>query len=176
MDDEAGQGFEEWYRREHRRVFASLVALCGDRDLAAEVTDEAFVRALARWPTVRVMDSPTGWTYRVALNVLRRSYRRRGSEQRALDAAGRTRRPDTNPVGYPEVWTAVRALPDKQRVAVVLRYVADLPEAVIAETLGVSRGTVSSNLADARRALAVQLDDSTKTSTAEERPTTEVVP
>ncbi len=58
-----------------------------------------------------------------------------------------------------EVWQAVRALPDRQRTAIVLRYVADLPEADIAEALHVSRGTVASNLSDARKALARFLDD-----------------
>ncbi len=57
------------------------------------------------------------------------------------------------------MWAAVAALPEKQQRAVVLRYVADLPEAAIAAALGVSRGTVASNLSDARRALAAALGD-----------------
>jgi len=57
------------------------------------------------------------------------------------------------------VWRAVRALPDRQRTAIVLRYVADLPEVDIAEAMHVSRGTVASNLSDARRSLARYLGD-----------------
>ncbi len=63
------------------------------------------------------------------------------------------------PCDDPEVWEAVRALPVRQRTAVVLRYVADLPEAAIAEAMGVRRGTVASNLADGRRSLARFLSD-----------------
>jgi RNA polymerase sigma-70 factor (ECF subfamily) len=57
-----------------------------------------------------------------------------------------------------EAWELVRALPRRQRTAIVLRYAADLPEADIAIAMGVTRGTVSSTLADARRALARMLD------------------
>ena len=159
----SGSSFADWYRAEHPRVLGSITALSGDGGLAAEVTDEAFTRALADWPRVQRMASPAGWTYRVALNVLRRKHRRRGTEQRALstvgtraDGAGRVH---TDPTSHPEVWAAVRQLPEKQRVAVVLRYVADLTESAIAETMGVSRGTVASNLSDARRSLAEFLTD-----------------
>ena len=48
----------------------------------------------------------------------------------------------------------MRSLPDRQRMAVVLRYLADLTEPDIATIMGVSRGTVASTLADARRSLA----------------------
>jgi RNA polymerase sigma-70 factor (ECF subfamily) len=51
------------------------------------------------------------------------------------------------------VWDAVRGLPDRQRLAVVLRYIADLTEADIALVMGVTRGTVASSLATARARL-----------------------
>ena len=44
------EDFEVWYRREHPRVLATCAALSGDAAAAAEATDEAFVRALERWP------------------------------------------------------------------------------------------------------------------------------
>ena len=156
----SGQTFATWYRAEHPRVLGALTALSGDGELAAEVTDEAFARALARWARVSQMDSPAGWTHRVALNALRRRHRRRSTEARALTSVGsRAGAAAEQPASHPEVWAAVRALPEKQRVAIVLRYVADLPEAAIAETMGVSRGTVASNLSDARRALAARLGE-----------------
>ena len=40
---------ERWYVTSHRRILAALVAYCGDLTEAAEVTDEAFARALGRW-------------------------------------------------------------------------------------------------------------------------------
>lgn len=59
----------------------------------------------------------------------------------------------------PQLWAAVRALPERQRQVLVLRYVGDLPEAEIATTLGIARGTVASTLSDARRGLAASLPD-----------------
>jgi RNA polymerase sigma-70 factor (ECF subfamily) len=146
-------GFEDWYRREHPKLVNSLFAVTGSVDAAAEATDEAFARAAARWPRVRAMEYPSAWTYRVALNALRKSSRRRSRE---IALAARVVGPDSvgPPVPCPEVWDAIRALPPQQRHAIVLRYVADLPEQEIAAVLGVTRGTVASTLSRARSALA----------------------
>jgi Sigma-70 region 2 len=52
-----------------------------------DVTAEAFARALERWERVGSMASPGGWTYRVALNVLRRRLRRGALEEHLLRRA-----------------------------------------------------------------------------------------
>jgi DNA-directed RNA polymerase specialized sigma24 family protein len=152
---EAGE-FSDWYVREHRRVVASLAAVSGNADAARDAADEAFVRALAHWERVRVMDAPAGWVYRVAMNVLRRDLRRRRRETVLL----RRRTQVVAPLPtHPELWEAVRALPERQRIAVVLRFVADLPEAEIASVMGIARGTVSATLSAARASLARWLDE-----------------
>jgi RNA polymerase sigma factor (sigma-70 family) len=143
--------FGAWYRGEHRRVVASLVALSGRPDAARDATDEAFVRALAGWDRVGMMASPAGWVYRVALNELRRTLRRRSVEARLLGRRGEGLTLDALP--SPELWAAVRALPRRQRIALVLRVVADLSEADVAVAMGVDRSTVSSTLVAARRSL-----------------------
>ena len=143
--------FAQWYAAEHKRLFSALLVLSGDRELAAEATDEALSRALQHWDRVVKMGSPEGWTYQVAVNVVRRIARRRALEHRLL------RRVAPNPVAAApagEVWDVVRGLPDRQRTAVVLRYVADLTEDDIATAMGITRGTVASTLAAARRSLA----------------------
>jgi RNA polymerase sigma factor (sigma-70 family) len=148
--------FDEWYADQRRRVYVSLLALSGDADLAAEVTDEAFTRAVAHWKRVQTMESPGGWTQRVAINVLRRRMRRRRLEARLLRRLV-TRESELMPTG--EVWDLVRALPERQRVAVVLRYVADLTEPDIGIAMGIARGTVASTLAAARVSLAAVLTE-----------------
>lgn len=150
------RGFEEWYRSEHPRVLGALFVLSGEPDVARDATDEAFARALAAWERVGEMDSPGAWVHRVALNVLRRTMRRRALEQRLLH---RQYSPSPAAVPLPEIWQAVAKLPERQRVAIVLRFVADLPEADIALTMGTQRGTVSSTLAIARRRLGELLQD-----------------
>jgi RNA polymerase sigma factor (sigma-70 family) len=56
---------------------------------------------------------------------------------------------------------AVANLPRRQRVAVVLTYFADLPQAEVAVAMGVRRGTVASTLSDARSSLAITLKEAT---------------
>jgi RNA polymerase sigma factor (sigma-70 family) len=86
----------------------------------------------------------------VAVNVHRRRARRRALEASVLrmhEPASSAWPADT------EIWSAVAQLPPRQRAVVALRFVADLAEADIATALGVTRGTVASNLHDALRAL-----------------------
>lgn len=149
--------FEEWYRREHPRLVASLVLVAGDLDAAQDAADEAFARALACWERVSRMQSVNGWTYRVALNVFRRRARRAAIERRLLARA--TAAPESVPAPAGEAWAAVRTLPLRQRTAVVLRFVGDLTEEQVAAAMGVTRSTVSSALADARKTLGRMLED-----------------
>jgi len=142
-------GFESWYRREHPKVVATLTWVAGDPDVAADATDEAFARAFADWPRVQGMTSPGRWVYRVALNVVRRRMRRAALERRKAEPPAEL----TQDVDR-EIWTIVQQLPERQRVAIVLRYLLDLPEQEIAAAMGISRGTVASALAAARHRLA----------------------
>ena len=76
--------FEEWYPGERPKLYASLLVFSGSRELAADAADEALARALQHWRRVRAMDSPEGWTYQVAINVVRRTAQRRRLEARLL--------------------------------------------------------------------------------------------
>jgi RNA polymerase sigma factor (sigma-70 family) len=84
----------------------------------------------------------------VALNVVRRRIRRTALEQRTVEPPA-----EVAQVVDREIWTVVQQLPDRQRVAIVLRYLLDLPEQEVATAMGISRGTVASALAAARRRL-----------------------
>ena len=81
--------FEGWYRPEHPRLLTAMVVVCGDLEVARDVTAEAFTRALERWGRVEAMDNPAGWTYTVALNLARRRWRPGGPH--GCDGAARTR-------------------------------------------------------------------------------------
>lgn len=142
----------------HGRVFTSLLLATGDFDTARDATDEAFTRAVGSWDRVRAMESPTGWTYRVALNVVRRVHRRRSLEQRLLRRQV-VEHVVPGPAG--EAWDVVRELPPRQRTVVVLRHVAGLTQVEIADALGLSRSTVASTLDDAHRRLGRLLADGT---------------
>lgn len=148
--------FESWYQALHGRLVASLASAFGDRDLASEAADEAIVRAYERWDKVAAMASPDGWTYTCAFNVARRKLRRRGFERRVLARSLVEAQP--GPAG--EIWHVVAELPERQRLAVVLRHVGQLREADIADVMGISRGGVSSTLRAAYSSLRMQLAES----------------
>jgi RNA polymerase sigma factor (sigma-70 family) len=144
------ESFVAWYANEHPRLLAALRTLCGDVDLARDIADEALARTLARWDRVSRMDSPGAWTYRVAVNLLRRRMRRQASERRLVEGLAPPAGLQARDV---ELWDVVRLLPTRQRMAVVLRYVADLPEHEIAAVMGISRSGVASTLQLAHRRL-----------------------
>jgi RNA polymerase sigma-70 factor (ECF subfamily) len=149
--------FEQWYRGLDPRLHTTIRIACGSADEADEVVAEAFARASARWTRVRRMPNPDGWTYTVAVNLVRRRGRRRTRERQLALVAG-TSTPVSIDTGATLRFTELVApLPDRMREIVVLRHVADLTEPMIAEVLGISRGTVSSTLRDAHARLADRL-------------------
>jgi RNA polymerase sigma factor (sigma-70 family) len=142
--------FVELYEREHERVFQVTFALCRDRGLAEDATQEAFARALERWARLRDRPGVGGWVMTTALNAARRMLRRRPypSVPRA--------NPDSE--SATELWDVVRRLPRRQREAVVLRYVVDLSLSEIAAAMGCREGTVKAHLSSARQALRERLE------------------
>jgi RNA polymerase sigma-70 factor, ECF subfamily len=78
------------YRSESRRVFATLVRLLGDFDLAEEALHEAFRAALEQWPREGVPDNPRAWLVSAgrfkAIDAIRRQARFTNVEQDELEA------------------------------------------------------------------------------------------
>ena len=150
--------FDTWYVDAHPQLVRGLAARCGgDVALATDMVDEAMVRALERWSRVSVMASPNAWTYRVATNLLRRHFLRRGGERRALARTQPT--PEWTAIVEPSpLWDAVAELSAKEREAIVLRYVMGFAEAEIGVALDISEGSASSLLSRARKRLRAQVD------------------
>lgn len=149
--------FEALYRRELAPLIALATTLTGSRDLGADLAQEALARAYREWRTVATHDRPGAWVRRVLINLAIDAHRRQARETAALA------RLDPHPVAAAsdvtsdQFWAAVRALPDRQRAAVVLYYVEDLPVGEIAAVLGIAPGTVKTSLFMARRSLAESL-------------------
>jgi RNA polymerase sigma-70 factor (ECF subfamily) len=148
--------FAQLYQAEQDKVFRVIWAFCGDRTIAEDATQEAFVRALERWPRLREQPWVVGWIISTALNVARRLQRRRWSHWIESAPVGMAREADTT--GAVELWQVVRRLPRRQREAVALHYLADLSVAEVARLMGCREGTVKAHLAHARRALRAQLE------------------
>ena len=148
-DDDAHRSFESSYREVHPRVVTAVRLMTDDRDRALEAADEAMVRAFERWDRVSRLESPRAWTVRVAMNVARRRLRRRAVEQRLLLRHRVSTQIELEPTDT-DLSSTVAILAERQRTAIVLRYVADLKEQEIAGVMGVGRSTVSTTLRDAR--------------------------
>lgn len=144
----------------YRRLVGQLYGVCGDLSEAEDVVAEAFARAVSRRRTFERLDQPEAWLRTVAVNVARTRHRRRVLGERLL---GRAHRPD---VGH-QPWLsdermalvqALRELPLAQRETLALHYLADLPVAEVATTLGVPVGTVKARLSRGRAALAAVVE------------------
>jgi RNA polymerase sigma-70 factor (sigma-E family) len=130
--------------------------IVGDGAQAEELVMDAFVRTFVGWRRIRDLDNADRYLRRAVVNLSRSRNRRRQTEERSAleDPPTMAFSLDADPEDARVVWDAVRALPHRQRAAVVLRYYEDLPEADIADTLGCSVGTVKSQLSKARASLA----------------------
>lgn len=155
----ASQDFATLYQTQYGRVASQLFAYLGDRSEAEDITQEAFLRAWQRWDTISRYDDPVAWVRRVAFNLGTSRWRRIVAGGRALRRQGV---PDPVPAVDPEhvaLVAALRKLPERQRLAVVLHYLADLPVKEVAVQTGAATGTVVSWLHRARARLATLLSD-----------------
>ena len=139
--------FAAVYRDHHRQAVRLAYLLTSDPHQAEDVVADAFAKVYVPWREGRVRDVGA-YLRRAVANESRSKLRRRYLERREAskrhgDDRG-VRSVDDGAADHDEVWSAVQRLPDRQRLAVVLRYYEDLSEADTAEVLGCSVGTVKS--------------------------------
>jgi RNA polymerase sigma-70 factor (ECF subfamily) len=139
--------FDDFYRDEHRRVLGLCLLVTLDVEAAADVTQEAMLRAWERWEQL-VDRQPEAWVLAVAMNLCRSRWRRLQRELRHLSRAITI--PVTPQIRDPELLNALGRLPRRQREAIVLFYWADLSIDDCAIQMGVSPGTVKQHLSRAR--------------------------
>ncbi|MGZ4672637.1 MAG: sigma-70 family RNA polymerase sigma factor [Ilumatobacteraceae bacterium] len=135
--------------------------MSGDVDVAEEVVAEAVARMLPRWRADGI-DDCGAYLRRVVVNLVRRRWRRLAlARRRDHHALGWTSDGAVESSDAVEdrdrMLHAVVRLPTRRRAVVVLRFYDDLAEADIARILGISVGTVKSQLARALEQLRVSL-------------------
>jgi RNA polymerase sigma-70 factor (ECF subfamily) len=152
-----------------QRLVVQLYAVTGDLNEAQEAVQEAFIRAMAAPARFAGLENHEAWLRRVAVNVARTRHRRARTLRVLL---GRVGPPpvvaDPSP-DHVTLMAALRRLPRGQRDALALHYLVDLPLGEVAETLGVTVGTVKSRLSRGRRALADLLAEPVLTGSADVR-------
>jgi RNA polymerase sigma-70 factor (ECF subfamily) len=154
--DEAA--IREFLRTDYARMTAAVALVAGNYSAAEDAVQEAILRAWERSERGEHIESLARWVATVALNLSRSGIRRLFAERRARERL--TRNPTTSDPSADErldVERAIASLPRRQRETIVLRYLLDMNTREVAETLGISEGTVKSSLARARTALATSL-------------------
>ena len=144
------------FRSAYRSVLQTVSLVLQDRGRAEEVTQEAFLRLYERWGGAVSFEHPGAWVRRVAVrDAIRRARRERVIPVRAAvdtEWAG-DRLPDI------DLLRAVGTLPPKQRAAVALHYLEDLPVSEVAALMEVAPATVRQHLLKARSQLADRLGE-----------------
>ena len=158
MSDVDDNAVEQLYAASFQRLVVQLYAVTGDLGVAQDVVQEAFVRLLVIPQSRRAeLANPETWLRRVAINLAYSLRRRRQGLNRVLSRLGPPPvAPDLSP-DHVALMAAMLQLPADQRVVVALYYLADLPVTEVADTLGISPGTVKSRLARARPKLKALL-------------------
>ena len=143
---------ETVYRTQLPGLRRLAAAVSGSREAAFDLVQEAFVRAVRERGSFRREGSLEAWLCRIVVNAARNHRRAARTHAQLPSDLGRGDN-GSRPDEPSRVAAAVAALPERQRLALFLRYYADLDYQTIAATLGISSGTVGATLHAAREAL-----------------------
>ena len=137
---------EALYSAHAQRAGRLAYFLVGDREVAQELVQEAFLKVFARWGNLREPESFAAYLNRTIVNLANKTYRRREVERRYLETqpAGEVVAPQRDYETVDELWAQLQLLPKRQKTAIVLRYYEDLTEHQAAEAMGCSVTAVAS--------------------------------
>jgi len=161
QQDPAGSDAQNRFVAENmRRVFLQIYRVVGNVDDAQDLTQEAFIKALQHQEQLKDLEKATHWLSRIASNTaidfLRRNGRVNFSDLEDLpEPVLRSREESAEQkmlrAEYREhLESGLEILTERERMALMLRDVEDLPAEEVAERLQCSKATVRSHIANAR--------------------------
>lgn len=157
---EVAAGIEALFRSEYRSLVRLARLLVDDAESAEEVVQDAFVQLQRRWEHAR---DPVAFVRTCVVNGARGRLRRRATVRRHPLAGLGEARDDVDRLVLDDerraVAAALASLPTRQRECLVLRHWADLDIAEIAQTLGISTGSVKTHVHRGTATLARLLED-----------------
>jgi RNA polymerase sigma factor (sigma-70 family) len=153
----AATDFASFFASESLRLGRALYLLTGDASEAEELAQEALVRVYERWDRVRAMASPTGYLFRVALNLHRSRVRLLVVRARKAIAAAPNIDPEARAEVNDELGRALASLPVRLREAVVLVEWMGLDTEEAGRILGIEAVSVRVRLSRARASLREHL-------------------
>ena len=151
--------FQRFLDEQRDVVWRLLVSSVGSSD-AEDCFQETFIAALRAYPELRPNSNLRAWVLRIAQRKALDAHRARArralpvadpadveASNRASPASGRSPGASEQAPAHDELlWQAVGELPERQRSAVVLRFVADMRHREIAESIGCSEEAARSSL------------------------------
>ena len=168
--------FKEFVEKYQQPLFRLAMDLTGEWDEAEDLSQEVFIKAYHALPGFRGTAKVISWLYRIMMNTYIDSYRRKASrnewgvtkrgdrEQTSVLDTLATSDPHHNPVRQTtsrqiqeDINQALKALAPQQRSVFILRHYHDLSQKEIARIMGLSVGTVKSQLFRAIRRLQSEL-------------------
>jgi RNA polymerase sigma-70 factor (sigma-E family) len=158
----AGPSFDEWATARVPSLLRFGYLVTGSVDAAEEAVQTALAQALASWDRVSGAGDPERYVRRMVANAHVSGWRAFGRRVSPVaevrEATDLVRDPSEAVARHDAVWRVCRALPERQRAAVVLRFYEDLDYPEIAATLGCAEATVRSQVHRALAALRVELE------------------
>jgi len=157
--DEARVFVEGLFAKHHGEIYAYLVRMLRDGELAADLTQDAFVKAYKNYDTLQKDENARAWLYQIAHRVALDDIRRRkivrmvpwtGEARGAAPSAERLAM-DLRLSGPLE--RALAKIPERQRAALLLAEIHDLTGLELAEAMGVSHVAARAILTRARESL-----------------------
>jgi RNA polymerase sigma-70 factor (sigma-E family) len=155
--DPDADSFDEFFRATKQSLLAMAYVLTGDLAAAQDLAQEALLRAWARWPRISKYDDPHGWTRRVLHNL---AVDKRRSERVVRHVPEPQRSSPPPDELHLTLAAALRSLPAKQSMALVLHDGAGMSIQEVAHEMSVPEGTVKSWLSRGRASAAAALKPS----------------
>jgi RNA polymerase sigma-70 factor (sigma-E family) len=153
----------ELYQLNARDGVRLAYLMTGDRELAEDISQEAFIRVAGKWQDLRKPEAFRSYLRRSIVNLSRSHFRRqrvaRNYLRRQPSTEASTALPDLE--RREALRLALQSLPHRQRAALVLRYYQDLSEQQTADALGCSVAAVKSLVTRGTSALRQRIEEGT---------------
>jgi RNA polymerase sigma-70 factor (sigma-E family) len=167
IEDDAG--FRDFVARQRRALLRTAYLLTGDRGHAEDLVQTALLKTYRHWARVAAGGDPTAYVRRVLVTTATSWRRRLLTTEQVMESIPDQPHHDHHPERSAAVIDALRGLPPRMRAVVVLRCYEDHSEAVTAELLGCSVGTVKTQASRAMTRLRTALADEAPARTTGDR-------
>jgi RNA polymerase sigma-70 factor (sigma-E family) len=145
--------FEQFAEAEMQRLLNLAWVLTGNEHDAWDLVQDSLVKMKPKWSGINNRDNPVAYARRVLVNLNLNRLRRARREYLTAEPPDRAALVSESPASTEWLQEALRQLPARQRAAMTLAYVEDMPVAMIATILDCSQSTVKTHLARGREAL-----------------------